>query len=39
MNSIKKRSAGTRSLQRYDADHKGFGDSQQAFCEAKMAFV
>ena len=28
-----------RIMALYDADHKGFGNSQQAFCEAKMAFV
>ena len=35
----KKRFAKTRSLHRYGADLKGFGISQQAFCNAKMVFV
>ena len=33
----KKRFAKTRSLHRYDADLKGFGISQQAFCNAKWS--
>ena len=33
--SVEKRFAKTRSLHRYGADLKGFGISQQAFCNAK----
>ena len=36
---VEKRSAGMRSLYRNGADQKGLGGSQQAFCNAKMAFV
>jgi hypothetical protein len=36
---LKKRFAKTRSLHRYGADLKGFGISQQAFCNAKVAVV
>ena len=36
---IQKRSEGTRSLHRNGADQKGFGIFQQAFCNAKFAFV
>ena len=36
---LKERFAKTRSLHRYGADLKGFGISQQAFCNAKMVFV
>jgi len=36
---LKERFAKTRSLHPPDAEHKGFGISQQAFCNAKMVFV